>query len=74
MLGAFLHRLLVHVIDGASPDPCGDFSAIQQELALFSPGLAEKRQIVAYNKMDLPDSADYEDIVREYLIEQVRSR
>lgn len=64
-------RLLVHVVDGSSPDPCGDYAAIQQELALFSPGLAAKRQLVAYSKIDLPDSADYEDIVRDYLITQV---
>lgn len=62
----------MHVLDGSSPDPCGDFSAIQQELGLFSPELADKRQLVAYNKMDLPESADYEDIVREFLLKQVR--
>lgn len=64
-------RLLVHVVDGSSPDPCGDFAAIRQELALFSPALAGKRQIVAYNKMDLPDSADYKDIVHDFLLQQV---
>ena len=42
-----------------------------QELALFSPGLAHKRQLVVYNKMDLPDSSDYQDIVTEFLLEQV---
>ncbi len=64
-------RLLVHVVDGSSPDPCGDFAAIRQELALFSPALAGKRQIVAYNKIDLPDSADYKDIVHDFLLQQV---
>lgn len=63
-------RLLIHVIDGSSRDPCGDFLAIQQELALFSPKLADKRQLVVFNKIDLPDSADYEDIVREFLVSQ----
>lgn len=66
-----LLRLLIHVVNGSSRDPCGDFAAIQQELALFSPGLAEKRQLVVFNKMDLPDSADYEDIVREFLVSKV---
>ena len=64
----------MHVVDGSSPDPCGDYAAIRQELSLFSPGLAGKRQLVAYNKMDLPDSADYADIVRDFLIQQVGSR
>ena len=35
--------------------PVGDTQAINQELALFSPLLTEKPQIVVLNKMDLPD-------------------
>lgn len=52
-------RILVHVIDGSSPDPVGDYAAIQTELQLFAEDLASKPQIVAYNKMDVPDSSDY---------------
>ncbi len=48
-------RLLIHLLNGISPDPLGDFEAINQELALFNPALAEKPQIVVLNKMDLPD-------------------
>ena len=43
-------RVLVHVLDGASPSregPLGDYAAIQTELAAFSPALATKPQIVA---------------------------
>lgn len=61
-------RVLVHVVDGTSPDPLGDYDAIQQELTLFSPELAVKPQIVAYNKMDVPDSSDYWDEIREGLL------
>ena len=49
-------RVLVHVLDGSSPDPLGDLEAINQELTLFNPALADKPQIVAFNKMDLPDA------------------
>ena len=49
-------RLLIHVLDGSSPDPLGDFEAINQELTLFNPALADRPQIVAFNKMDLPDA------------------
>ena len=28
-------RILVHVIDGSSPDPVGDYAAIQTELELI---------------------------------------
>ncbi len=64
-------RLLVHVIDGTSRDPIGDYQAIQQELELFSSDLAAKPQLVAYNKMDVPDSSDYWDSVQEFLLSQV---
>jgi GTPase len=37
------------------PDPLGDYEAINQELELFNPALRAKPQIVALNKMDLPD-------------------
>jgi GTP-binding protein len=48
-------RVLVHLLNGLSPDPLGDYEAINQELELFNPRLAEKRQIVVLNKMDLPE-------------------
>lgn len=38
-------RVLVHVIDGTSPDPMGDYRAIRQELELFNPDLALKPQV-----------------------------
>lgn len=48
-------RVLVHLLNGVSPEPLGDYQAINQELALFSPLLAEKPQIVVLNKMDVPE-------------------
>jgi GTP-binding protein len=48
-------RVLIHLLNGLSPDPLGDYDAVNQELALFRSELAGKPQIVALNKMDLPD-------------------
>ena len=48
-------RVLIHVLNGLSEDPIADFTQINSELALFDPHLAEKPQIVVFNKMDLPD-------------------
>jgi GTPase len=48
-------KVLVHLVDvsGASGrNPVEDFETIQRELALFSPELAAKPQIVAATKMD----------------------
>jgi GTP-binding protein len=52
-------RVLVHLLNGASPDPLGDFEAINQELSLFNPALADKSQIVVLNKLDLPEARDH---------------
>lgn len=49
-------RILIHLLNGASPDPLGDYTAINQELQLFNPGLANKPQLVVLNKMDLPEA------------------
>ncbi len=49
-------RVLIHLLDGLSPDPVADFDQINAELALFDPDLAHKPQIVAFNKMDLPEA------------------
>ncbi|MCC7352856.1 MAG: GTPase ObgE [Anaerolineae bacterium] len=49
-------RLLIHLLNGASPDPLGDWQAINQELELFNPLLAQKPQVVALNKLDLPEA------------------
>ncbi|HNT22797.1 MAG TPA: GTPase ObgE [Anaerolineales bacterium] len=48
-------RVLIHLLDGLAEDPVMDFAQINSELALFDPNLASKPQVVALNKMDLPD-------------------
>jgi len=48
-------RVLIHLLDGLSADPLADFTAINGELAAFGHGLAQKPQLVAFNKMDLPE-------------------
>jgi GTP-binding protein len=48
-------RVLIHIVDGSAPDPIADFSQVNAELALFDDRLALKPQIVAINKIDLPD-------------------
>ncbi len=45
-------RVLVHLLDGLSAEPLADFSQINTELSLFDPHLADKPQLVAFNKID----------------------
>ncbi|KAI3804622.1 hypothetical protein L1987_26316 [Smallanthus sonchifolius] len=47
---------LVHIVDGSSQQPEYEYDAVRLELEMFSPEIAEKPYIVAYNKMDLPDA------------------
>jgi GTP-binding protein len=51
-------RLLIHVLDGASydRDPWEDFQAINRELGEYDERLATRPQIIAFNKMDLPET------------------
>jgi GTPase len=46
--------VLVHLIDGSSDEPVNDMVKINTELLLYDPLLAQKEQIVAINKIDLP--------------------
>jgi GTP-binding protein len=49
-------RLLVHVVDASRPDPAADVAVIDGELASYGHGLAARPQIIAFNKMDVPEA------------------
>jgi GTP-binding protein len=49
-------RILIHLLDGAGADPLADYAQTNIELALYDDALAHKPQIVALNKIDLPDA------------------
>ncbi len=51
-------RILVHLLNGSSPDPLGDFEAINQEIQLFNPAMVDRPQLVVFNKLDLPDTRE----------------
>ncbi|MCJ7808442.1 MAG: GTPase ObgE [Dehalococcoidia bacterium] len=48
-------RVLIHLLDGGSANPRADMDQINKELAMFNPVLASKMQLVAVNKIDLPE-------------------
>lgn len=58
-------RVLIHLIDGCSLDPLADFSQIKTELSLFDERLESKPQIVAINKIDLPQVREQLTSLRE---------
>jgi GTP-binding protein len=52
-------RMVVHLVDAApldGSDPVEAYRQVREELRLFSKDLAAKAEIVAANKMDLPES------------------
>jgi GTP-binding protein len=58
-------RVLIHLLDGLAADPLLDLAQINSELALFDPDLGKKPQVVALNKIDLPEvQARWQDIAR----------
>jgi len=51
-------RVLIHVLDATAPDPLEDFATINAEMVSFGHGLAEKPQLVAINKLDMPEGRE----------------
>jgi len=53
-------RVLVHLVEGENPEPGrapkADLDAIDRELALYSPELAKKPQVIAVTKVDVPEA------------------
>ncbi len=61
-------KVLIHVLDAAGSegrDPLNDFHVINNELELYSPLLAKKKQIVAANKTDLIEDPKKLDELRK---------
>ncbi|MFW5433635.1 GTPase ObgE [Paenibacillus apiarius] len=61
-------RIIVHVVDMAGTegrDPFEDWVKINEELELYNEKLAERPQIVAANKMDMPEAEEQLAIFKE---------
>lgn len=65
-------RVIVHVVDMAGTegrDPFEDWEKINDEIRLYNPVLVERPQIVAANKMDMPEAEEYLAVFKEKLKE-----
>lgn len=63
-------RIIVHVVDMSGMegrDPFDDWEKIGEELRLYNAKLADRPQIVAANKMDMPESEENLAVFREKL-------
>jgi len=66
-------RVLVHVVDMSADDPMVAIATIDEELATFGHGLAEKPQLVALNKVDDPDARAHVELLEPRLARLGRS-
>jgi GTPase len=61
-------RAIIHLIDASQDrDLAADFEAINRELELFDPALGRKPQIVAANKIDIPEARERGQALRKKL-------
>jgi GTP-binding protein len=68
-------RIIIHVLDVSGlegRDPIDDYHKINDELKLYSERLAARPQIVAANKMDLPEGRENYPRVAAYLAKEGR--
>jgi GTPase len=57
-------RVVVHLVSGDSKSPIDDLVKVNNELALFDPTLGKKPQIVAVNKIDIPEVQEVLDVIK----------
>jgi GTP-binding protein len=48
-------RVLIHLVDGTRPEPLRDIETLNDELESYDDALAHRRQLLAVNKIDLPE-------------------
>jgi len=54
-------KVLLHVVDGTSEDPIGDFNILNKELAMYDDLLGKKPQVVVLNKCDVSEVREKQD-------------
>ena len=60
-------RALVHLVDGGVPDVAAAVREVNEEIEAYGAGLEGKPQILAVNKIDMPEVAGREDELRSAL-------
>ena len=54
-------KVLLHVVDGTSDDPIGDFNVLNKELTMYDDLLGKKPQVVVLNKCDVSEVRERQD-------------
>ena len=65
-------RMLVHVLDGTSPDALGDYRALRTELELFNPLLADKPQVALCPACSCTTGSDLRPHLKPEMVEGLK--
>jgi GTPase len=67
-------RVMIHLVDASQDrDLVADFETVRRELSLFDPALGRKEQVVAANKIDVPEARERGEAFRKKLaLERIR--
>jgi GTP-binding protein len=57
-------RVIVHVLDASAADPLSNYETVRKELELYDPRLVQRTEVIALNKIDLPDARDNAESLR----------
>jgi GTP-binding protein len=66
-------RVYLHLVDGLSEDPVGDFEMVSSELRRFNPSMVEKPLLVALNKIDVTEVREHRSEIITGLAEATRA-
>jgi GTP-binding protein len=66
-------RVYIHLVDGLSEDPVGDFEMVSTELRRFNPSMVEKPLLVALNKIDVTEVREHRSEMMAGLAEAARA-
>ncbi|GAB4234178.1 MAG: GTPase ObgE [Stanieria sp.] len=58
-------RLLLHLIDATAEEPISNYQTIQAELIAYGRGLAQRPQIIAFNKIDAVEPEILADVIAQ---------
>lgn len=59
-------KILLHVIDLNAEDPIADYNTIQEELLAYKPSLAEREQILVFNKIDAVETERQKEVKQQF--------
>ena len=67
-------RLYVHLVDGLADDAAHDYVMVRDELLRFNPELADKRQLVVVNKLDVTEVRESQASIADGLRKAMREQ